>query len=106
VETKDQDEKTETDKNRERRKKKATKRKREEARAKAKARVDKINPGMGNKRAKMRTLEEVREAVVNDSKIIQTKQVKPGDINMLRVACTLRFIYVKDDLNSMKFPCC
>lgn len=54
----------------------------------------------------MRTLEEVREAVVNDSKIIQTKQVKPGDINMLRVACTLRFIYVKDDLNSMKFPCC
>ncbi|XP_067952164.1 U3 small nucleolar ribonucleoprotein protein MPP10-like [Watersipora subatra] len=71
VEVKDKSERTITDKKRIRRQKKAQHRKIENVKKTAEARVQKINPGLGNKRAEQRSIEAIKQAVVNEGRVIK-----------------------------------
>lgn len=72
---KDKSEMDSTDKKRLRRMKKAKVRKNEKIKKTIEARVKKLNPGLGNKRAEQRSIEAIKQAVVNKEKIIQTSKV-------------------------------
>ncbi|KAF6026960.1 MPHOSPH10 [Bugula neritina] len=71
VEVKDRSEMDSTDKKRMRRRKKAKNRKVEMVKKTAEARVQKLNPGLGNKRAEQRSIEAIKQAVVNEGKVIR-----------------------------------
>ena len=64
-----------TDKKRIRRTKKAKIRKNEALKKKIEQRVKKLAPGLGNKRAEQRSIEAIKQAVVNDGKIIKPTKV-------------------------------
>lgn len=76
VDVKDRSEMDATDKNRIRRTKKAKIRKNEALKKKIEQRVKKLAPGMGNKRAEQRSIEAIKQAVVNDGKIIKPTKVR------------------------------
>ena len=42
---------------------------------KAESRVQKINPGLGNKRAEQRSIEAIKQAVVNEGKVLKPSKV-------------------------------
>ena len=75
VEVKDRSEMDSTDKKRIRRTKKAKIRKNEALKKKIEQRVKKLAPGLGNKRAEQRSIEAIKQAVVNDGKIIKPTKV-------------------------------
>lgn len=89
---KDRSERDDTDKKRIRRQKKAQYRKVENIKKKAESRVQKINPGLGNKRAEQRSIEAIKQAVVNEGKVIKpTKVVNAVVIHVARqsVPCSV-----------------
>lgn len=72
---KDKTEMDSTDKKRVRRMKKAKIRKNEKLKKSIESKVQKLNPGLGNKRAEKRSIEAIKQAVVNKGKIIQPTKV-------------------------------